>query len=60
MRAAADLAAMLSERDGLPRDAGADISARLARIQGAARDRIRQIGPARSARSPASMTTVRA
>jgi ATP-dependent helicase HrpB len=33
---------MLSERDGLPRDAGADISARLARIQGAARDRIRQ------------------
>ena len=39
---AADLAAMLSERDGLPRDAGADITARLAQIGGGARDRIRQ------------------
>ncbi len=39
---AADLAAMLSERDGLPRDAGADITARLSRIGGASRDRIRQ------------------
>ena len=39
---AAEIAAMLSERDGLPRDAGADIGGRLARIQGAARDRIRQ------------------
>jgi ATP-dependent helicase HrpB len=39
---AAEIAAMLSERDGLPRDAGADICGRLARIQGAARDRIRQ------------------
>ena len=56
---AAEIAAMLSERDGLPRDAGADIGGRLARIQGAARDRIRQ-SARRSARSPASMTTVRA
>ncbi len=39
---AADLAAMLSERDGLPRDVGADITARLAQIRGGARDRIRQ------------------
>lgn len=39
---AADLAAMLSERDGLPRDAGADISARLSHLRGGARDRIRQ------------------
>ena len=39
---AADLAAMLSERDGLPRDAGADITGRLARIRGGPRDRIRQ------------------
>ena len=39
---AADLAAMLSERDGLPRDAGADITGRLTRIRGAPRDRLRQ------------------
>jgi len=39
---AADLAAMLSERDGLPRDAGADITARLSDLRGGARDRIRQ------------------
>ena len=39
---AADLAAMLSERDGLPRDAGADITARLGLVRGAARDRLRQ------------------
>ena len=39
---AADLAAMLSERDGLPRDAGVDITSRLANIRGGARDRIRQ------------------
>ena len=39
---AADLAAMLSERDGLSRDAGADITGRLTRIRGAPRDRIRQ------------------
>jgi ATP-dependent helicase HrpB len=39
---AAEIAAMLSERDGLPRDAGADIGGRLARIHGAVRDRIRQ------------------
>jgi ATP-dependent helicase HrpB len=39
---AADLAAMLSERDGLPRDAGVDITARLSHLRGGARDRIRQ------------------
>ncbi|WP_374330761.1 ATP-dependent helicase HrpB [Aestuariivirga sp.] len=39
---AADLAAMLSERDGLPREAGADITARLSHLRGGARDRIRQ------------------
>jgi len=39
---AADLAAMLSERDGLPRDAGVDIAARLSALRGGARDRIRQ------------------
>ena len=39
---AADLAAMLSERDGLPRAMGVDITARLSAIRGGARDRIRQ------------------
>ena len=39
---AADLAAMLSERDGLPRDVGVDITARLSHLRGGARDRIRQ------------------
>ena len=39
---AADLAAMLSERDGLPRDAGTDITSRLSHLRGGARDRIRQ------------------
>lgn len=39
---AADLAALLSERDGLPRDVGADITARLSQIRGGPRDRIRQ------------------
>ena len=39
---AAELAALLSERDGLPREAGADITARLAAIRGSHRDRIRQ------------------
>jgi ATP-dependent helicase HrpB len=39
---AADLAALLSERDGLPRAVGVDITARLSAIRGGARDRIRQ------------------
>jgi ATP-dependent helicase HrpB len=39
---AADLAAFLSERDGLGRSAGADITARFDHIRGPARDRIRQ------------------
>lgn len=41
-RLAADLAALLSERDGLPRDAGSDIAARLQQVRGGARDRIQQ------------------
>jgi ATP-dependent helicase HrpB len=39
---AAELAALLSERDGLPRSAGTDITLRLPQIRGAPRDRIRQ------------------
>jgi ATP-dependent helicase HrpB len=39
---AADFAAMLSERDGLPRDVGVDITSRLPHLRGGARDRIRQ------------------
>ena len=39
---AAELAALLSERDGLPRSAGADLSERLKLARGPARDRIRQ------------------
>ncbi len=39
---AADLAALLSERDGLGRNAGADITSRLELLRGPARDRIRQ------------------
>ena len=39
---AADLAAMLSERDGLGRSAGADITSRLEQVRGPARDRLRQ------------------
>ena len=38
---ACDLAAMLSERDGLGRQAGADITERLAQVRGQPRDRIR-------------------
>ncbi len=38
---AAELAAFLSERDGLGRAAGVDISSRMARVRGPARDRIR-------------------
>ncbi|MBL8788923.1 MAG: ATP-dependent helicase HrpB [Rhizobiales bacterium] len=41
-RSAAETAAMISERDGLPRDTTADIEARLLHVRGAARDRIRQ------------------
>lgn len=39
---AADLAALLSERDGLGRSAGTDIASRLEQMRGPARDRIRQ------------------
>ncbi len=39
---AAELAALLSERDGLPRDAPIDVEQRLLYIRGAARDRIKQ------------------
>ncbi|MFT3989143.1 ATP-dependent helicase HrpB [Aestuariivirga sp.] len=38
---AAELAALLSERDGLPRSAGVDLTQRLSLVRGAARDRIR-------------------
>ncbi len=41
-RAAAETAAMISERDGLPRDTSADLETRLMHVRGAARDRIRQ------------------
>lgn len=41
-RAAAETAALISERDGLPRDASIDIEARLLQLRGGARDRIRQ------------------
>ncbi len=41
-QSAAETAAMISERDGLPRDTSADIEARLLHVRGAARDRIRQ------------------
>lgn len=41
-RAAAETAAMISERDGLPRDTSADIEARLLHLRGPARERIRQ------------------
>ncbi|MFT3673640.1 ATP-dependent helicase HrpB [Aestuariivirga sp.] len=41
-QSAAETAAMISERDGLPRDTTADIEARLLHVRGAARDRIRQ------------------
>jgi ATP-dependent helicase HrpB len=39
---ASELAAFLSERDGLPRDTTADVEHRLLLLRGAARDRIRQ------------------
>jgi ATP-dependent helicase HrpB len=39
---AAETAALISERDGLPRDASIDIEQRLLQVRGAARDRIRQ------------------
>jgi ATP-dependent helicase HrpB len=41
-RTAATLAAMISERDGLPRDASVDVEVRLLQLRGAARDRIQQ------------------
>lgn len=39
---AAEIAALLSERDGLPRDAPLDVEQRLMFLRGAARDRIKQ------------------
>lgn len=41
-RRAAEIAALISERDGLPRDASIDVEQRLLQVRGAARDRIRQ------------------
>jgi ATP-dependent helicase HrpB len=39
---AAELAALLSERDGLPRGMGVDVTERFSQLKGTARDRIRQ------------------
>ncbi len=39
---AADIAALLSERDGLPRDAPIDVEQRLLYVRGPAKDRLRQ------------------
>jgi ATP-dependent helicase HrpB len=39
---AAETAALISERDGLPRDASVDVEQRLLQVRGGARDRIRQ------------------
>ncbi len=39
---AADVAALISERDGLPRDAPVDVEQRLLQVRGVARERIRQ------------------
>lgn len=39
---AAEIAALISERDGLPREASVDIEQRLLQVRGFARDRIRQ------------------
>ncbi len=41
-RAAAETAAMIAERDGLPRDTSADLETRLMHVRGQARERIRQ------------------
>ncbi len=40
--AAAEMAALISERDGLPRETSADAETRLMHLRGAARDRIKQ------------------
>jgi ATP-dependent helicase HrpB len=42
-RLSADLAAMISERDGLPRDASIDVEQRLLQMRGLARDRIKKV-----------------
>ncbi len=39
---AATVAALISERDGLPRDSSVDVEQRLLQVRGAARDRIKQ------------------
>jgi ATP-dependent helicase HrpB len=53
-QAAAELAAYLSERDGLPRDTSADVEHRLLLLRGPAKDRIRQ--SARQIREQARLT----
>ena len=40
---AADLAALISERDGLPRDSSVDVETRLLHVRGSARERMRQV-----------------
>lgn len=40
---AADIAAMISERDGLPRETSADVETRLMHVRGSARERMKQV-----------------
>ncbi len=40
---AADIAAMISERDGLPRDSSADVETRLMHVRRSARERMKQV-----------------
>jgi ATP-dependent helicase HrpB len=39
----ADIAAMISERDGLPRDTSVDVETRLMHVRGSARERMKQV-----------------
>ena len=41
--AAADLASLISERDGLPRDTSVDVETRLMQVRGSARERMKQV-----------------
>lgn len=40
---AADVAALISERDGLPRDSSVDVETRLMQVRGSARERMKQV-----------------
>jgi ATP-dependent helicase HrpB len=52
---AADLAALISERDGLPRDSSVDVETRLMHVRGSARDRMKLV--ARQIRDGAGIKT---